>query len=185
LLVLSAVLRRHAIRSVVNVGARVDFYSAYLSRRFPNINFVSLDFQPELEQHNSLLRRALNWRFKSGYPLEVIRNGEADADLYFSVSTSVLMNNVELNMYLDAVCSRAKVVAFCEGWWPRTDTLSFRIWRPEDIPKEQPFCAGDYANYHHNYIAKLYERGFEIELSRIVVESARYHYLQIVARRAE
>ena len=79
------------------------------------------------------------------------------------------------------IAMHAKAVAFCEGWWPRADSFSNRIMRPEDIQENEPYCSGDYANYHHNYVAKLERRGFAITLSQIVPESERYHYLQIVA----
>src|SRR5262245_26075387 len=75
------------IRGVANVGARVDFYSAYLSRRFPDRSFYSIDFQPTLAEHNSLLPQQRNWHFRPGYPLDVIRTGQVNADMYFCVST--------------------------------------------------------------------------------------------------
>jgi hypothetical protein len=169
------------IRSVANIGARVDFYSAYLARQFPDRTFYSIDFQPTLAEHNSLLPQQGNWHFRPGYPLHVIRSGQVNADMYFCVSTSVLMNNGELNSYLDAMATHAKAIAFCEGWWAELERRKPGITPPEDVPKEEPFCGGAYASYHHNYIAKLEERGYEIRLSQMVPENDAFHYLQIIA----
>ena len=174
-------LKAGGIRTAANIGARVDIYCAYLAHKFPQTEFFSLDFQPNLALHNSPFPQSPNWQFKTGYPLQLIRDGAVKADLYFFVSASVLMNNTELNAYLDEISKHASAIAFCEGWWPRAETLTFRVERPEQIPKENPYCGGDYANYHHNYIAKLEERGYRIELCRIVPESTSYHYLQLFA----
>ena len=184
LFLLQKFLKDHAeITTVCNIGARVDQYSSYLALRFPHKQFISEDFQTQLALHNSLLPQSLNWRFMSGYWLDLIRSGQLKADIYFTVSTSVLMNNKELNVYLDEVAKHAKAVAFCEGWWARVVSLSERIVPPEDVPKERPYRGGEYANYHHNYIAKLEERGFSIILSQIVPQADAYHYLQIIAIR--
>jgi hypothetical protein len=61
--------------------------------------------------------------------------------------------------------------------------LSSRIVPPEEVPRERPYCGGEYANYHHNYIAKLEARGFDLELSQIVAKELQFHYLQILAIR--
>jgi hypothetical protein len=136
-----------------------------------------------LAEHNSLLPQQKNWQFRSGYPLDLIRAGRANADMYFCVSTSVLMNNKELNCYLDAMATCAKAIAFCEGWWAELERPKPGVTPPEDVPKEEPYCGGAYATYHHNYIAKLEERGFQIQLSQIVPENEAFHYLQIFAQR--
>lgn len=171
------------IKSVANIGARVDFYSAYLAPRFPNVEFHTVDFQTGLKHHNSLLPQSSNWTFDSGYPLDLIKSGAVKTDMYFSVSCSVLMNNKELNVCLDAMATHAKAIAFCEGWWAKVETRDNRIIPPEDIPKERPYCGGAYGNYHHNYIAKLEERGYKIVQSQIVPENDAFHYLQLIARR--
>lgn len=177
--------RRPEIRSVANVGARTDLWSAYLAPRFPQVQFASVDFQPNLALHNSLLPQAPNWTFRPGYILDLLKDGFR-ADLYFSISTTVLMNNGELNAYLDAI-GHAKAIAFCEGWWPRADSLIDyllpRIIPPEEVPQENPYCSGAYANYHHNYIAKLEQRGFRVSHAQIVSYSDAFHYLQLIAER--
>jgi hypothetical protein len=174
-------IAERGLRSAANIGARVDHFCARLAERFPAVEFYSIDFQPNLALHNSQLPQRPNWHFQTGYPLHLIRNGDISADIYFFVSTSVLMNNGELNLYFDAMSKHARALAFCEGWWPSTERLEFRICRPETIPKEEPYCGGDYSNYHHNYIAKLEDRGYHVKFCRVAPEGQRYHYLQIVA----
>lgn len=178
---------RSDIKSAANIGARVDLWSAYLARRFPDVQFLSIDFQSKLAEHNAYLPQSSNWHFMPGYCIDLLRSGRLRVDLYFSISTTVLMNNRELNVYLDEIAKHAKAVSFCEGWWPRADGIKAwlepRTILPEEVPKERPYCSGAYANYHHNYIAKLTERGFKIRLSQIVPFQENFHYLQIIAER--
>lgn len=173
-----------SVRTIANIGARVDVWSAYLARRFPNRTFISVDFQNNLALHNSLLPQAPNWTFLTGYWLDLMRSGTLRADMYFSLSTVTLMNNKELNVYLDTISGHAKAFAISENWYARADSFFNRVVRPEQVPKERPYCSGEYANYHHNYVAKLQERRFKIELSQIVPFSEAFHYLQIIASRA-
>jgi hypothetical protein len=169
------------IRTVANIGARVDFYSAYLAPRFKDVRFQSVDFQRNLAEANGLLPQSPNWSFISGYWLNLIRSGALKADMYFCVSTSVLMNNPELNLFFDEISPHAKAFACSENWYPKANTWSTRIVPPEKVPKERPYCAGQYANYHHNYIAKLEERGFRIVKSELVPKELQFHYLQLFA----
>ncbi len=173
---------RPDIRSVANVGARVDFYSAYLARQFPNVEFHSVDFQSKLKEHNRLLPQSPNWTFDGGdYPLNTIQSGRVKCDMYFFVSAASIINNKEFNAYLEAM-SHAKALAFCESWWQKVDSLSHspKIILPEDVSRERPYCSGAYATYHHNYVRKLEDRGFRIHLSQITPENEAFHYLQVI-----
>jgi len=62
------------IRSVANIGASVDSQCAYLAPRFPDIEFTSVDFSPDLDKVNAYLPQSPNWKFKPGYALYVIFN---------------------------------------------------------------------------------------------------------------
>jgi hypothetical protein len=173
--------RRLELKSAANIGARVDFYSAWLAYRFPDANFTSVDFQPNLVLHNSLFPQSPNWNFKTGYALSMLERGELKADLYFFISTATLFNNQEFNRFFDIIASHAKAVAFCEPWGPHPTLPPLGIVKPERVPVERPYCGGLYACYHHNYHKKLEQRGFRIETSRIVPDGPEYHHLHIIA----
>ena len=181
---LEGFIREHGIKSAANIGARVDHYCAHLAPLFPEVQFYSVDFQPNLAHHNSLFPRGDNWHFRSGYPLQLVRDGTVNAELYFFISTSVLMNNAELNQYLDTMSNHARAFAFCEGWSPPAERLDFRVRRPETVPEEKPYCGGRWATYHHNYIAKLERRGYRTTFSGITPDGPGYHCLQLFAVRS-
>jgi len=170
------------INSVVNIGSRVDIVSAYLASKFPKIIFTSVDFQPNLEENNKYFSNSGNWKFMSGYALDLLKQGKLTGDLFFTTSTSVRFNNKELDEYLDEFAKKSKFVVLNEGWWFSNDTKNpFNITRPEEIPIDDPFCAGKYGDYHHNYIKKLVDRSFEI-LSSEILPGYSFFTLQIVAK---
>jgi len=170
------------INSVANIGARVDIVSAYLASKFPKITFTSLDFQPNLEENNQYFPNSGNWKFMSGYALDLLKEGKLIGDVFFTTSTSVRFNNKELDEYINEFAKTCRFFVLNEGWWYNNNTKNpFNITKPEDIPVDDPFCAGKYADYHHNYIAKLEDKGFEI-LSSEILPGSDYFTLQIVAR---
>lgn len=173
-------LRGH-VGTVANIGARVDISSGGLAPLFPEVKFVSVDFQDNLASVNSILGRRDNWEFKSGYPLQLLEKGDVHADLVFFSSVTPLMTDSELNEYLDVFARSVVVVVFNEPWFPMTFFPGF-FRRPEKIPNGKPYLGGPFYNYHHNYIAKLLARGFKITMSQIVENKPnRCFMLQIVA----
>jgi hypothetical protein len=185
---LEQALRRFGedVRSVANIGARIDGTSAYLAPRFPHLEFISVDFQPNLQEHNRLFPQAPNWKFMTGYALDLLRRGELRPDAVYMTSTSVLFNNKELDAYVEQFARVARLIVINEPWWPRMNTLNiFHVLRPEDIPPEKPYAGGVHSNYHHNYIVKFENAGFEINTSKILATADEYYALQIVARRRQ
>jgi hypothetical protein len=178
------VYRRLGLTSAANIGARVDFYSAYLAHRFQDGQFTSIDFQPNLALHNSAFPQSPNWTFKTGYALPMLESGEVKAEMYFFISTATLFNNQEFNRFFDLIATHAKAIAFCEPWGPHPTWLPLGIVKPEHVPIENPYCGGLYACYHHNYLKKLEARGFRIEISRIVMDGLEYHHLHVIASKA-
>jgi len=173
---------RSEIKSVVNIGASVDLVLAYLAPKYPEINFTSVEFQTHLKEMNSYLPQSKNWNFVSGYALELLRKGNLQADVYFTTATSVRFNNKELDMYLEEFAKYSKFVVFNEMWWYPYDAKNpFHIIKPEDIPEDNSYIAGFYGDYHHNYIKKLQNRGFEILSSEIKDGASRFN-LQILAK---
>lgn len=174
------------VRSVANIGARVDKVSALLAPRFPEISFISVDFQANLAEHNAGLAPAPNWTFLSGYALDLMKAGRLRADAYYLSSTACILNNAELDAYIAEFAKSARLVVVNEPWWPRLHSLNpFILPRPEDVPVDAPYCAGQYSKYHHNYVAKFERAGFRVISSEIVENprNRRYYAIQVVAGR--
>jgi hypothetical protein len=178
---LAGVLDEHPdLRTIANIGARVDVTSSYLARRFPDRMFISVDLQPNLREHNARLPQSPNWIFVTGYALDLIERGEVRADAVFMTSTSVLFNSAELDAYLRAMGDAGvRAIVLNEPWWPAP-----RLMRPEEIDPDDPLCAGWYGNYHHNYPAKLTRAGYMTFASKIVIGdwNSGYAAIQIFAK---
>jgi hypothetical protein len=186
--------RTLGIRSALNIGCYSDRHFSYMAQKFPDIKFCSVDLLSEqgLSFFNKYLPKSSNWTFRSGYALELLKNGEIDADLVFMTSASYQFNNKELDLYLDEITKRAKVLVIAEYWGAYTDSSRMRsiglmpkIVLPEDIPENDPFTRAISVRhfiYAHNYPAKLEKLGFEIKLSRIEASEAMFMYVyQLVA----
>ncbi|QNI73044.1 hypothetical protein [Synechococcus sp. NOUM97013] len=159
----------NSIKSVANIGSRLDTISSYLSSKYSEINFWSIDFQENISQCNHfVLPPKSNWNFRSGYALEILERKEVSADVYFMTSTSILFNNKELDLYFSELSKSAKFIVLNEPWFPKAKTFfPCRILRPEQVNPMNPYCGGMYMNYHHNYIKKLEDNGFKILKSEI------------------
>ena len=167
------------VDSALNIGSYNDRHFSYMAKKFPEIKFVSVDFMSEgkMREFNELLPQSPNWTLRSGYPLSLMLDGEVSGDLVFLSSTSLLFNNKELDLYLDEISQKSKVIVINEGWGivSNSDRLgSFgilpRIIRPEGIPENEPVIRsmdGVYFTYGHNYPAKLEKKGFVVTQSRI------------------
>jgi hypothetical protein len=147
---------------------------------FPGGQFYSVDFQTKLKEQNSLLPQSLNWTFASGYPLAVIRSGHVKVDMYFCVSTSVMMNNKELKRISrcngdtrEGDCRLRKVGG-------RRSKLCGHIIPPGHVERTALLrrCI-----HNHNYVAKFEQRGFKSQHSQIMHYSEAFHYLQLIAAR--
>jgi len=172
------------IKCVANIGARVDTALSYLGPKFPDIQFISVDFQPNLDESNSFLPQSQNRSFLSGYALHLLQENKFSPDLIFMTSTSVLFNNKELDAYFDEFSKSVKIIVLNEPWWPKVRSINIlKTERPENIPPNNPYCAGIHANYHHNYIHKLENRGYEIISSEIILGQMNFSALQIVAKK--
>jgi hypothetical protein len=170
--------RRGEIRSMINVGARVDIVSSYLAPLFQEVEFISLDFQPNLAEHNAMLPQSPNWRFISGYALDLFESRQVTADLVLFASTACLFTGPELRHYLAALSRFAKYLVFEEAWSPPAKDLRlYKVIRPEDVDPNQPYLGGKYNIYHHNYLELLKEAGFGVLYSRLVPEPRRESFL--------
>jgi hypothetical protein len=172
------------ISSMANVGARVDIVSSFLAPRFPEVQFCSVDLQPELAKHNSLLPPSPNWSFLSGYALELFESGQLAADLVVFSSTACLFGHRELAAYCKAMAKRTKFVVINEPWEHAHKQINpLRLLLPEEMDPEAPLMAGSYNYYLHNYPHHLQQAGFEVLESQISApRGAKGFFLTLVAR---
>lgn len=122
LLVAEALACDDTIRTIVNVGARVDVASCYLAEVWPDRRFVSLDFQENLAAQNAVLPQRDNWSFKSGYALGLMERGDIREDLIFMTSTAVVMTSPEFDTFLALAATAFRYVAINEVFYP-PDTI--------------------------------------------------------------
>lgn len=176
--------RSGEIRSVSNVGARIDIASSLCAERFPDIQFCSVDFQPHLEKDNEVLGHKPNWHFRPGYALEMWQRGEITSDVVFFTSTACLFNNAELNAYMEAMAPTTKFIVLAEQWFPEAKALwPFGIIKPEDIKVEHPILAGWEGIYLHNYIGKLEKYGYKIAHAKIMPTVPGRYCMEVVAEK--
>ncbi len=102
-----------SVKKVVNIGAHYAFCDGELAKRFENVDFLSVDFAANLGEFNDEFKRD-NLRFRSGYAMQMLLDGELDADLYFMSSTCVVIQNHELQAYFNEFSKKAKYVVLNE-----------------------------------------------------------------------
>jgi len=178
---------RSAIRSVANVGARIDPTSSYMAGRFPDIQFTSIDMQRSLGESNKELPQHPNWNFLCGYALGVYRDTDFRSDLVYMTSTSPKFNAAEMRAYSKSFKDkRAKLVIMNEAWWVFPLGLnSLRQPMPEDIDPDTAWLGGFLADFHHNYPVLLDRAGFDVVMLRMLPGNASsggwHNHLQVVA----
>ena len=166
-------IEEQGIKSVVNVGSRVDTSAAYLAKRYPGVRFVSVDIQDNLEEHNSLLERSPNWSLVSGYALDLFERGELDGEAVIFSSTACLFTNRELRLYLDAI--KARFLLFNEphalslrGLSPvrNPDALDPKV---SSVSSLSPLLLGGVSFFVHNYCRILEEHGYRVLESEVTM----------------
>lgn len=173
------------LRSVANVGARIDIVSSTLAKLHPQVQFTSVDFARNLPKINQALPQSPNWRCQPGYALDLFQRGVVATDVVLFSATSVLFSGPEFHAYCETLAKFAKTVVINERWYPAARKMAFwKIVRPEDLPIDRSINAGLYGNFQHNYVGILEKHGFDIAESRIVDgenNKAPCYLLQIVA----
>jgi hypothetical protein len=174
------------VKSVANVGTRVDIVCSYLAHKFPHIQFTSIDFLSNLAEVNAELPQSPNWSFASGYALDLFENQSVKADLVLFSYTCAVIRNKELHQYFAALSKFAKYIVLNEQWWPVYKASSlFKVITPEMIDPDHSLLGGTISVYHHNYPKILERNGFEVMSSEIVeVYGREFWSAQIVAKRA-
>jgi hypothetical protein len=157
-----------AVRSVMNVGVRYAYVDALLADKFPAVEFVGVDFMPNLRELNADFNQP-NLRFVTGYALELLEQDKLCADVAVMVDTALTINNRELRHYFRLLAARARYVVIDDPLHRSPsggveDPLSLPVDRSLPVytppvkitPLPGPLC------YRHNYKAMLEEAGFTV-----------------------
>ena len=177
------------INSIAHIGARVDTLNAYFCKLYPNIDFHSIDLQPNMEEINEPLGKEKNWKLHNGYALEEFERNNIKADMVIMISTSPKFNHLEFHRYMKAFKNNGiKFIIFYEPWWAFPLSIkNFWIKRPENISRKISPLAGMTADFTHNYIDKLIEFDYIPVMSEIRDSKGQknFHELFILAADAK
>lgn len=173
-----------SIRSICNIGARVDLVSDFLARRHPDRHFFSVDFQESLARINGILNPPQNISFVSGYALSLLQKAEVSADLVLMNSTACLFLPRELAGYLNAMKRCEQYVILNEAWGPKASgMLWFAPPRPETIDPFKPDISEPHNVFLHNYPFHFERAGFELIESEIFMHRGDIRYRAIARRK--
>jgi len=168
----SRVLRSDpTIKKVVNIGAHYAYCDWELARQFEGVDFLSVDFASNLAEFNAEFVRP-NLTFRSGYAMQMLLDGELDADLYFMSSTCVVIQNHELRAYFDAFRRRGRYVVLNE---PIYIGPGDAVIDPESLAVDRSQPVYQYVNFEgdagplcfvHPYRAMVQAAGFDVRYYR-------------------
>lgn len=168
------------IRTIANIGGRVDTASNVLALLHPDRRFISIDFQLNLSDINALLPRRDNVEFVPGYALDVFESGTVKADVIMMNSTACLFTYREFDAYCGA-WNGADVI-MNEAWHvPAGRWNFFRVPVPENIASEIPPLALPNNIYLHNYPFWLEKNGYSVH-GRLDLFDDEYRYKAVATR---
>ena len=187
----AAILHRdRAIRSVMDIGVRYAYVDALLAGKFPDVEFIGVDFMPNLRELNADFPQP-NLRFVTGYALELLEQDRLRADVTVMIDTALTINNRELRRYFRLLAERTRYVVIDD---PLHRSPGGGVEDPLGLPLERslpvytppvkvttlpgPLC------YRHNYKAMLEEAGFEVVHYRVFpLGHYELNLVTVVARR--
>lgn len=162
-----------SLRSVANIGARVDVITNYLSAKYPDRSFTSIDLQHNLAEHNRFFEKRPNWQFKSGYIIDMLEQGYPAPDLVIMTFTSCKFAGREFERFIQ-LSKNLKAVLLLATYKPNPDSiLKLGLERPDRLTESYvtspTLLDPDIPSYVfvHNYTKMLSDRGFRIENSMI------------------
>lgn len=139
-------------RTVLEIGTGNGDVLAYLSEKYPDIEFVGVDLSVvnAERKHGS---KNTNMRFVKGYALDLFRAGELRGDLVFGSSTFCAFAPRELEAYLNAIPDTRRIII--------SDPVTFgNKHTPESAPRSRHM---DSYMWWHNYFGYLTAAGFNID----------------------
>ncbi len=173
------------IKTVANLGSRVDTISNYFSKKFKGINFHSIDMQSNLKEINLILGKRKNWKVHNDYALMLFKKKVVKPDMVIMISTSPKFSNKELYEYIKVFkYLGVKYLLFFEPWWAFPLSFnSLNLKKPEDLKDNYSPIGGQTADFHHNYISILNKNNYSPVICELrnVEGELNYHDLFIFA----
>jgi hypothetical protein len=167
-------LNEHSsLRSIANIGARVDVITNYLSAKYPDRAFASIDLQQNLAEHNRFFEMRPNWEFRPGYIIDMLEKGYQVPDLVIMQFTSCKFTGREFERFL-ALSKNLKAILLLATYKPNPNSiLKFSIERPDQLSESYvaspTLLDPDIPSYIfvHNYPKILSAYGFKVDNSAI------------------
>lgn len=159
---------------IAHIGARVDVVSCYLAPRHPDSEFVSIDLQKNLKEHNATLEQSPNWRFLSGYALDLLT--EVRPTTLMAMFTTCKMAPREFEAFLKLSSEiGVKDIVIMSTFKPKLD----RFWQisidPPETINESYISSGTLLDpkseqnvFVHNNARYLEANGYVIKRSELV-----------------
>lgn len=123
------------LRSVANIGARVDVVTDFLSAKYPERTFSSIDLQSNLAEHNRFFPERSNWQMKSGYIIDMLEKGHPAPDLAIMMFTSCKFAQRELERFLQ-LSKNLKAILILATYKPNPNSvLKFGLDLPDRLTK--------------------------------------------------
>jgi hypothetical protein len=156
------------VKTAANIGGFYAYPDHVLAQRHPGVQFICVDFLPDLAEYNDEFQRA-NLAFLSGYALEMIEQGMLRADMVYFSATAAEIKNTELHRYFELMSAWAKYIVMSEPIYPLPgghvlDPRSLPVDRERILyaqPDYLPHKEGPLARLH-NYPKILETSGFEV-----------------------
>jgi hypothetical protein len=156
-----------SVKKVVNIGAHYAYADSVLAQRFPEVDFLSVDFAANLAEFNAEFIRP-NLQFRPGYAMKMLLENALDADVFFMSSTCVVIQHHELQAYFDEFFKRARYVALNEPIYVAPGGL---ILDPQSLRADESRPVFQYVDfegdpgslcYVHPYRKMLEQSGFKV-----------------------
>jgi hypothetical protein len=158
-----------SIKTIANVGTSYAHADSLLSKLYPSINFIGVDFAANLAEYNSEFSRE-NLEFISGYAMEMLEQGLLKADVFFFGNAAYEIKNLEIRRYFELFrANGAKYVVLNEPIYPLpggaiVDPLSVPVEESRPVYSHQGMGASRHGPLGrvHNYKGMLEAAGFDV-----------------------
>ncbi|USO01278.1 MAG: hypothetical protein H6849_04265 [Alphaproteobacteria bacterium] len=187
------VIKTGSVSKVLNIGCSYDYPDCVLAEEFGEVNFLGIDFPRNIEQINHGLTRN-NFKVKSGYALNLLKNKNIQSDLTYFSSTANNIRNAELQEYIKELSTVSKNIIFNEPFWlqPHKDknpkALDSEASEVGHIYYDKLTGKIGYVSYNHNYAGLLERCGYKVTYYKTFktdtfIDSIQMGRIQVIAEK--
>ena len=157
------------IKAIANIGASYAHVDSLLSKLYPSIDFIGVDFAANLAEYNEEFSRK-NIKFISGYAMEMLEQGDLKADVFFFGNAAYEIKNQEIRRYFELFrANGAKYIVLNEPIYPLpggaiVDPLNVNLEVSRPVYSHQGLGVSRHGPLGrvHNYKAMLEAAGFDV-----------------------